>query len=69
MLIEGVTVQFGPFWMLHPVYSENVVVRNVNVISFPDGGTITFTDADGVSPHGHARRTATAATRTRPATS
>ena len=49
VLIEGVTVQFGPFWMLHPVYSDNVVVRNVNVISFPDGGTLTFTDADGVS--------------------
>ena len=48
VLIEGVTVQFGPFWMLHPVYSNNVVVRNVNVISWPVGGTITFTGADGV---------------------
>lgn len=47
VLIEGVTVQYGPFWMLHPVYSENVVVRNVNVISWPDGGTLTFTDAAG----------------------
>ena len=49
VLIEGVTVQFGPFWMLHPVYSENVVVRNVNVVSWPDGGTLTFTDRDGVA--------------------
>jgi len=49
VLIEGVTVQFGPFWMLHPVYSENVVVRHVNVISFPEGGTLTFTDANGVA--------------------
>jgi polygalacturonase len=48
VLIEGVTVQYGPFWTLHPVYSENVVVRNVNVISFPEGGTLTFTDASGV---------------------
>jgi polygalacturonase len=48
VLIEGVTVQFGPFWMLHPVYSENVVVRNVNIVSWPDGGTISFTDADGI---------------------
>ena len=47
VLIEGVTVQFGPFWMLHPVYSENVIVRNVDVISWPDGGTITFSDAGG----------------------
>lgn len=49
VLVEGVTVQFGPFWMLHPVYSENVVVRNVNIVSFPDGGTLTFTDANGVA--------------------
>ena len=47
VLIEGVTVQFGPFWTLHPVYSENVVVRNVNIVSWPDGGTITFADPDG----------------------
>jgi len=47
VLIEGVTVRFGPFWTLHPVYSENVVVRNVNVVSWPDGGTITFADPDG----------------------
>jgi polygalacturonase len=50
VLIEGVTVQFGPFWMLHPVYSENVLVRNVNIVSWPESGTITFTDAGGV-PH------------------
>lgn len=48
VLIEGVTVQFGPFWTLHPVYSENVLVRNVNIVSWPENGTITFTDADGV---------------------
>jgi len=48
VLIEGVTVQFGPFWMLHPVYSKNVLVRNVNIVSWPEGGTITFTGADGV---------------------
>jgi len=50
VLIEGVTVQFGPFWMLHPVYSENVLVRNVNIVSWPEAGTITFTDTEGV-PH------------------
>lgn len=47
VLVEGVTVQFGPFWMLHPVYSENVLVRDVNIVSWPEGGTLTFTDADG----------------------
>jgi polygalacturonase len=50
VLIEGVTVQFGPFWMLHPVYSKNVLVRNVNIVSWPEGGTISFTDPDG-TPH------------------
>src|SRR6185503_13851976 len=50
VLIEGVTVQFGPFWTLHPVYSDNVIVRNVNIVSWPEGGTITFTDPDG-TPH------------------
>jgi polygalacturonase len=50
VLIEGVTVQYGPFWMLHPVYSENVIVRNVNVVSWPENGKITFTDPDG-TPH------------------
>jgi hypothetical protein len=49
VLIEGVTVQYGPFWTLHPVYSQNVVVRNVNIVSFPDGGTLTFTDASGAT--------------------
>jgi polygalacturonase len=49
VLIEGVTVQYGPFWMLHPVYSENVIVRNVHIVSWPDSGTISFTDADGIA--------------------
>jgi polygalacturonase len=36
--------------MLHPVYSKNVLVRNVNIVSWPEGGTISFTDPDG-TPH------------------
>ena len=47
VLIEGVTVEFGPFWTLHPVYSENVLIRNVNIVTWPENGTITFTDRDG----------------------
>ena len=31
VLIEGVTLTDGPFWTIHPVYSENVVVRRVRV--------------------------------------
>ena len=31
MLVEGVTLTNGPFWTIHPVYSENVIVRRVRV--------------------------------------
>lgn len=31
VLIEGVTLSNGPFWTIHPVYSENVIVRRVRV--------------------------------------
>lgn len=31
VLVEGVTLTNGPFWTIHPVYSENVIVRRVRV--------------------------------------
>jgi polygalacturonase len=31
VLVEGVTLSNGPFWTIHPVYSENVIVRRVRV--------------------------------------
>ncbi len=31
VLIEGVTVRESPFWTLHPLYSQNVIVRNCNI--------------------------------------
>lgn len=33
VLIEGVTIKNSPMWVLHPVLSENVTIRNVTVIS------------------------------------
>ncbi len=33
VLVEGVTLVNGPMWTIHPVYSENVIVRNVRVIT------------------------------------
>ena len=33
VLLEGFTVKDGPQWTIHPVYCEDVVIRNVNVIS------------------------------------
>jgi len=31
VLIEGVTITSGPFWTIHPLYSENVIIRRVHV--------------------------------------
>lgn len=31
VLLEGFTVKDGPQWTIHPVYCENVTIRNVNV--------------------------------------
>lgn len=33
VLIEGVTIENGPMWTIHPVYSENVIVRDVRVLT------------------------------------
>lgn len=33
ILIEGVTLRRPPMWMLHPVLSENITVRNVKLFS------------------------------------
>jgi polygalacturonase len=33
VLIEGVTIIQSPMWILHPVLSENVIIRKVSVIS------------------------------------
>lgn len=33
VLLEGFTVKDGPQWTVHPVYCENVTVRNVTVLS------------------------------------
>jgi hypothetical protein len=35
LLLEGVTFQNSPAWTLHPMRSENVVVRNVTVMNPP----------------------------------
>jgi polygalacturonase len=31
VLVEGLTIQNGPMWTIHPVYSQNVIVRRVTV--------------------------------------
>lgn len=43
VLVEGVTFRDGPFWTIHPVYCDNVVVRKVRVESFGP-------NTDGLNP-------------------
>lgn len=31
VLIEGITVKDGPMWTIHPIYTENLIIRNVNI--------------------------------------
>lgn len=49
VLMEGVTVKYGPFWMIHPIYSENMIFRNINVVSYAEGDVYPYTDGKGVS--------------------
>jgi polygalacturonase len=39
VLIEGIHIVGSPMWVLHPLYCENVVIRNVVVESFPGANT------------------------------
>lgn len=34
ILIEGVHLRDSPFWVIHPVYCDNVIVRDVDIVSF-----------------------------------
>ncbi len=43
ILIEGVTVKNAPFWTIHPLYSANVIVRNVTILG-------TGPNTDGCDP-------------------
>ena len=43
ILIEGVTIKDSPFWTVHPVFSKNIVIRDLIV----DGTTL---NDDGVDP-------------------
>jgi len=43
VLVEGVTILDSTFWVIHPVYSRNVIVRGVTVDS-------VFINSDGTDP-------------------
>jgi len=33
ILLEGFTIGGGPNWTIHPIYSENIIIRKVNVLT------------------------------------
>lgn len=43
VLLEGFTIKDGPQWTIHPVYCEDVIIRNVDVIS-------KGSNTDGLNP-------------------
>jgi polygalacturonase len=52
VLIEGVTIRNTPFWIVHPLNSRNVLVRNLDIYSdktkdFEAGG---WNNDDGINP-------------------
>jgi polygalacturonase len=34
ILIDGITIKDGPMWTLHPVYSQNIIIRNLNIQTY-----------------------------------
>lgn len=33
ILVEGITIKNSPFWTIHPVYCDNVIVRSITIDS------------------------------------
>jgi len=38
ILVDGVTITDSPFWMLHPIYSEDIVVHGISFVSWGPNG-------------------------------
>jgi rhamnogalacturonyl hydrolase YesR/polygalacturonase len=49
VLVEGVTFRFGAFWTITPTYCEDVVIRNVSVITAGSRGTVPNGDGIDIS--------------------
>lgn len=39
VLIEDITIKDGPMWTIHPLYSNNVIIRDVNIATAPGPST------------------------------
>ena len=48
ILVEGVTFKYGAFWTITPTYCENVIVRNIKIITEGEYGHVP--NGDGVNP-------------------
>jgi polygalacturonase len=52
-LIQDVTIKDGPYWIVHPLYSESVVVRGAHILSgkeAPLDGGAAASNGDGFDP-------------------
>ncbi len=52
-LIQDVTIKDGPYWIVHPLYSESVVVRGAHILSGqepPLDGGAAASNGDGFDP-------------------
>jgi hypothetical protein len=48
ILVEGVTFTYGAFWTITPTYCENIIVRNVKIVTEGEYGHVP--NGDGVDP-------------------
>ena len=45
VLVDGPSITGSPYWTLHPLYSQNVIIRNVRIDT-----TATMSNGDGIDP-------------------
>ena len=48
VLVEGVTLLYGPFWTVSPIYCQNVIVRGIKVVTEGEYGHTP--NGDGIDP-------------------
>lgn len=48
ILVEGVTFKYGAFWTITPTYCENIIVRNIRIVTEGEYGHVP--NGDGVNP-------------------
>lgn len=39
ILLDGITIIMGPMWTVHPTYSRDIIIRNININTFPGPST------------------------------